>query len=51
MDRPIRIVKALTVLSPPVLSLDKKNNAENKLPTMTINVKTTMTFINIAMSN
>ena len=50
IDKPIRTVKALTVLSPPVLSFTKKNNAENKLPRMTIKVNTTMTFVNMTMS-
>lgn len=51
IDRPIRTVSALTVLSPPLLSLDKKKSAENKLPTMTSKVKTMMTFINIILPN
>ena len=45
----MRIVSALTVLPPPLLSLAKKNSAENKLPTMTIKVKTMMTFINMTL--
>lgn len=51
IDKPIRTVSALTVLSLPLLSLDKKNSAENKLPTMTTKVKTIMTFINIILPN
>lgn len=51
IESPILTVSAFTVLSPPVLSLDKKNNAENKLPTMTIKVKTTMTLINMILPN
>lgn len=47
----MRIVSAFTVLSPPCLSLAKKNKAENKLPTMTSKVITMMTFINMAWSN
>ena len=51
IDKPIRTVNALTVLSPPLLSLDKKNSAENKLPTITSKVNTMMTFINIILPN
>lgn len=48
---PIRIVSAFTILSPPCLSLARKNKAENKLPTITSKVMTMMTFINMAWSN
>ena len=50
MDSPIRTVSAFTVRSLPVLSFAKKNKAENKLPTITIKVKTIMTFTNIMLS-
>lgn len=50
IESPMRIVSALTVRSLPALSLFKKNNAENKLPKMTINTKTTAIFINIDLS-
>lgn len=51
MDKPMRTVSALTVRSPPLLSLDKKNKAENKLPTMTSSVNTMNTLINIILPN
>lgn len=47
IERPIRIVNALTVLSLPLLSLARKNSALNRLPTITIKVNTIMTFINM----
>jgi len=51
IERPIRIVNALTVLSLPLLSLARKNSALNRLPTITIKVNTIMTFINMISPN
>lgn len=50
IDIPILQVSALTVLSFPLLSLIKKNNAENKLEMIMINTNTVAIFIHITLS-
>lgn len=50
MESPIRQVSALTALSFPLLSLNKKNSAENKLEMMMINTNTMAILIHMALS-
>jgi len=51
IESPIRIVKALTVLSLPLLSFARKNSALKRLPTITNKANTIMTFINMISPN
>jgi hypothetical protein len=51
MDKPILTVSAFTVRSLPLLSLTRKNKAENKLLMMTINTTTVAILIHMVMSN
>jgi hypothetical protein len=50
IESPILQVSALTVLSFPLLSLNKKKSAENKLEMMMINTNTTAILIHMTLS-
>lgn len=47
IDKPIRMVSALTVRSDPLLSLSKKTKAENRLPIMIMSISTVAILISM----